>query len=107
MPLWNYTIIRTQIFILYFYAGLKKFESDWIQGYSMKTLSEHFVFDPFKFLLTKRQIDLWIVHRCGFILDLLLGFFMFFDQTRSFGFFFGASFHVMNSQMFHIGKTLR
>jgi vitamin K-dependent gamma-carboxylase len=48
VPLWNYTLIRTQIFFVYFIAGLKKLDFDWITGYSMSNLASHWVFDPFK-----------------------------------------------------------
>ncbi|PSN30216.1 Vitamin K-dependent gamma-carboxylase [Blattella germanica] len=48
VPVWNYFILRFQIFILYFYAGLKKMDRDWLEGYSMRNLSYHDVFAPFK-----------------------------------------------------------
>lgn len=48
VPLWNYWIIRFQFFLLYFFAGLKKMDPDWIGGHSMVTLSTHWVFDPFR-----------------------------------------------------------
>lgn len=48
VPLWNYCLFRTQIFLVYFMAGLKKTELDWVQGYSMTNLAHHWVFDPFK-----------------------------------------------------------
>lgn len=48
IPLWNYFIIRTQFFLVYFLAGLKKLDYDWVNGYSMGNLSSHWVFDPFK-----------------------------------------------------------
>uniref|UniRef100_A0A8C1K5S6 Vitamin K-dependent gamma-carboxylase n=1 Tax=Cyprinus carpio TaxID=7962 RepID=A0A8C1K5S6_CYPCA len=38
VPLWNYTMLRTQIFIVYFIAGVKKLDADWVEGYSMKYL---------------------------------------------------------------------
>ena len=37
-----------QIFLVYFIAGLKKLDGDWMGGYSMTQLSKHFVFAPFK-----------------------------------------------------------
>ncbi|XP_072038823.1 vitamin K-dependent gamma-carboxylase-like [Amphiura filiformis] len=103
IPLWNYTMLRTQIFIVYFLAGLKKLDRDWMSGYSMNNLSKSWVFDPFKLLLTDDQIDLYIVHIGGLTLDLFSGFLMFFDKTRPFVFFFVGSFHTMNSQLFSIG----
>lgn len=48
VPLWNYFILRFQVFILYFFAGLKKLDKDWLEGYSMQHLSNHWLFEPLK-----------------------------------------------------------
>ncbi len=48
VPLWNYTLIRYQVFLVYFIAGLKKTDWDWVSGYSMDTLGDHWVFSPFR-----------------------------------------------------------
>jgi len=37
-----------QIFIVYFIAGLKKLDRDWVDGYSMTNLGYTWVFDPFR-----------------------------------------------------------
>ena len=74
-----------QIFLLYFYAGIKKTEADWLLGYSMGKLESHWVFDPFRFLgLSDSFISQYIVHVTGFLLDLLVGPFLLFDRTRPF-----------------------
>ncbi|XP_033729386.1 vitamin K-dependent gamma-carboxylase-like, partial [Pecten maximus] len=103
VPLWNYTLLRCQIFLVYFIAGLKKLDMDWVTGYSMQNLSSRWVFDPFRLLLSDDQIDLYVVHIGGLLLDMFLGFFLFLDKTRPAALFFGSSFHFMNSQMFNIG----
>ncbi|XP_041478309.1 vitamin K-dependent gamma-carboxylase-like [Lytechinus variegatus] len=103
IPLWNIAIIRFQIFVVYFYAGLKKLDADWIGGYSMEYLSKHWIFEPFRFMLTDEEIDYFIVHLGGLVLDLSSGFLLFFDATRLFATFFCSSFHIMNSQIFSIG----
>lgn len=103
VPLWNYTALRFQFFLLYFYAGLKKMDRDWLEGYSMTHLNQHWIFEPFKLLLTSEQVDYWIVHVAGFLLDLTIGFWLLFDKTRPYAFFFCSSFHLMNSRLFTIG----
>ncbi|KAK3089183.1 hypothetical protein FSP39_001567 [Pinctada imbricata] len=103
VPLWNYTLFRTQIFMVYFIAGLKKLDTDWMSGYSMQWLSKRWVFDPFRILLTDEQIDLFVVHFGGLTIDLFTGFLMFFDRTRPVAMFFTGMFHAMNSQLFSIG----
>lgn len=48
VPFWNYFILKSQIFLLYFLAGLKKMNQEWLSGYAMTNLGTHWVFDPFK-----------------------------------------------------------
>ena len=88
---------------MYFYAGIKKLDLDWMTGYSMTGLSREWVFDPFRIFLDDQTIDLFLVHIGGLVFDLSEGFLLIFDKTRPIGIFFGAMFHGMNSQMFHIG----
>lgn len=89
--------------MVYFFAGLKKIDLDWISGYSMAGLSKQWVFDPFRFIVSNQFIELYMVHIAGLIFDLSEGFLLLFNRTRPFGVFFGCMFHLMNSQMFHIG----
>lgn len=103
VPKWNYVLLRFQVFLVYFYAGLKKLDLDWMRGYSMTGLSRQWVFDPFRIFLDDQIIDLFLVHIGGLLFDLSEGFLLVFEKTRPIGIFLGAMFHGMNSQMFHIG----
>lgn len=103
VPLWNYAVLRGQIFIVYFIAGVKKLDADWVGGYSMEYLSRHWLFSPFKLVLSEEMTSLLVVHWCGLILDLSAGFLLFFDASRPVGLFFVSYFHCMNSQLFSIG----
>ncbi|KAM6234932.1 vitamin K-dependent gamma-carboxylase isoform 2-T2 [Porphyrio hochstetteri] len=103
VPLWNYTLLRAQIFIVYFIAGLKKLDADWVGGYSMGSLGRHWLFAPFRLVLSEEMTSLLVVHGGGLVLDLSAGFLLFFDATRPFALFFVTYFHCMNSQLFSIG----
>ncbi|XP_038609868.1 vitamin K-dependent gamma-carboxylase [Tachyglossus aculeatus] len=103
VPLWNYTVLRSQIFIVYFIAGVKKLDADWVGGYSMSSLSRHWLFSPFKLVLSEEMTNLLVVHGGGLVLDLSAGFLLFFDASRPVGLFFVSYFHCMNSQLFSIG----
>ncbi|XP_028416528.1 vitamin K-dependent gamma-carboxylase-like isoform X1 [Dendronephthya gigantea] len=94
---------KKKIFLVYFFAGVKKLDMDWISGYSMTGLSKKWVFDPFRMFASDEFIELFMVHICGLMFDLSEGFLLLFDKTRPVGLFFGSMFHLMNSQMFHIG----
>ncbi|MBN3276865.1 VKGC carboxylase, partial [Polyodon spathula] len=103
VPLWNYTVLRTQIFIVYFIAGLKKLDFDWIGGYSMHYLANHWLFDPFKLVFSEEMTSVLVVHGGGLVLDLTAGYLLFFDATRPVAMVFVSYFHCMNSQLFSIG----
>uniref|UniRef100_A0A8C9SK90 Gamma-glutamyl carboxylase n=1 Tax=Scleropages formosus TaxID=113540 RepID=A0A8C9SK90_SCLFO len=103
VPLWNYTVVRAQIFIVYFIAGVKKLDADWVEGYSMQYLAHHWLFDPFKLILPVELVSLLVVHGGGLVLDLTAGYLLFFDATRPVAMVFVSYFHCMNSQLFSIG----
>ncbi|XP_021230711.1 vitamin K-dependent gamma-carboxylase, partial [Numida meleagris] len=103
VPLWNYTLLRAQIFIVYFIAGLKKLDADWVGGYSMGSLARHWLFSPFRLVLSEEMTSRLVVHGGGLALDLSAGFLLFFDATRPLGLVLVTYFHAMNSQLFSIG----
>ncbi|NWQ71961.1 VKGC carboxylase, partial [Neopipo cinnamomea] len=103
VPLWNYALLRAQVFIVYFIAGLKKLDGDWVGGFSMGSLARHWLFSPFRLVLSEEQTSLLVVHGGGLVLDLSAGFLLFFDATRPLALVFVTYFHCMNSQLFSIG----
>ncbi|XP_015786996.1 vitamin K-dependent gamma-carboxylase isoform X2 [Tetranychus urticae] len=103
IPFWQYFIIRFQISLVYFLAGVKKANLEWIGGYSMRYLSNHWVFSPFRLVLSPDLVDLLVVHWGGFLVDASVGFFLLFQSTRPLGYLFTGLFNAMNSQMFSIG----
>ncbi|XP_064897200.1 vitamin K-dependent gamma-carboxylase isoform X1 [Columba livia] len=103
VPLWNYALLRAQIFIVYFIAGLKKLDADWVGGYSMNSLARHWLFAPFRLVLSEALTSRLVVHGGGLALDLSAGFLLFFDASRPLGLLLTTYFHTMNSQLFSIG----
>ncbi|XP_056643907.1 vitamin K-dependent gamma-carboxylase isoform X1 [Diorhabda sublineata] len=103
VPYWNYFILKFQFFLLYFLAGLKKTDMEWLEGYSMGHIGEHWVFSPLRYFIDTEKIDYFIVHWCGFILDITIGFWLLIDLTRPIAMVFCATFHLMNSRLFSIG----
>ncbi|XP_030380126.1 vitamin K-dependent gamma-carboxylase [Scaptodrosophila lebanonensis] len=103
VPYWNYFLVKFQFFLLYMYAGLKKFSMEWLSGYAMSSLSHHWVFTPFRQLLDSELIDLLIVHWFTAFFDFSIAFFMTCEKTRLLVTPFMLSFHLMNSRLFVIG----
>lgn len=48
VPNIQYFIPRLQIFLLYFFAALKKTDADWLSGFSMGNLGRSHLFDPLR-----------------------------------------------------------
>lgn len=84
-------------------AGMKKGTAEWLTGYSVQNLSEHWVFDPFKYFLTVQQTDYLVVHWFVFVFDLTVALWMMWSITRHVAMVFCALFHLMNSRLFRIG----
>ncbi|XP_055629743.1 vitamin K-dependent gamma-carboxylase isoform X2 [Toxorhynchites rutilus septentrionalis] len=103
VPFWNYFLLKYQFFILYFLAGLKKMNAEWLSGYAMTNLSYHWVFFPFRLLLGAKFTDLLIIHWFGCIFDTFVVFFLIYAPTRKIATLFACAFHLMNSRLFHIG----
>ena len=59
-----------------------------------------------RLLLTDDNIEYYIVHYGGFVLDLTIGFWLLWSKSRPYAIFFGSSFHMMNSRLFAIGTLL-
>lgn len=57
-------------------------------------------------VLSNEMVDLIVVHWGGLLIDLFVGYFLFFDATRKFAMVFGTMFHCMNSQIFNIGESM-
>lgn len=103
VPFWNYFILKFQFFLLYFYAGIKKFCPEWLSGYAMSNLGHHWVFAPFSFLIGPQLTSFLIVHWFACIFDLTIALWMIYEPTRIWATPFCAMFHLMNSRLFRIG----
>uniref|UniRef100_A0A8C7FLE5 HTTM-like domain-containing protein n=1 Tax=Oncorhynchus kisutch TaxID=8019 RepID=A0A8C7FLE5_ONCKI len=96
VPHWNCTLLRFQIFIVHFIAGIKKLDADWVGNISCHTWHTIGFFYPFRMILPNETVSLLVVHGGGLRLDLSAGYLLF-------GIFFVSYFHCMNSQLFSIG----
>ena len=65
-----------QFFLVYFIAGLKKLDMDWMRGYSLsgRELSRHWVFLPFRYVFSQLCIQLCSTSACYTMKNALSGF---------------------------------
>lgn len=103
IPAWTLWLLRFQLGIVYFYGGIAKLNSDWLHGQPMRMwLAAKTDFLLIGHLFTEEwmvQIFVW----GGILIDLLAVPLLMYRRTRALMFTVLLSFHLMNSQLFHIG----
>ena len=102
-PWWSVLILRTQVFIVYFYAGLAKLNGDWLQGEPMGMwLAERTDFPIIGSAFTQKSMVLLFAYG-GLLFDLSIGFLLAWRRSRLLAFSLAGVFHLINSQLFSIG----
>lgn len=107
IPRWNLLALQLQLFIVYFYGALAKMNPEWLfYAQPVKSWLPNMLYN---FVGAENLSDSlvfnlsYIVAYSGLLIDLVAGPFLFWRKSRPYMMFFLASFHLMNSQMFHIG----
>jgi len=102
-PYWNVFLLRSQMFIVYFFGGIAKLNSDWLKGEPMR----HWLGQRSDmFLIGKYFVEEWAVYLFtygGLLFDLSIGFLLLWRRTRLFGFILVVFFNFLNNQLFSIG----
>jgi hypothetical protein len=103
VPAWAVTLLRAQIGIPYFYAGVAKLNTDWMAGNPLRgwlaaatdfpVLGSLFVYEPIVTLFAFGAL----------LFDLLVVPLLMWHRTRPVGFSLAVMFHAMNWRLFHIG----
>jgi hypothetical protein len=101
---WSIWILRFQLGLVYFYAGLAKINTDWlIEAMPLKIWLPPFRDLPIVgFLFTKT----WLAYAFswfGCVYDLTIPFFLMTPKTRNWAYFFVIAFHVLTWYLFPIG----
>lgn len=102
IPIWNYNIIKFQIFCLYFYAGITKLNPDWLQLNTMKAsllYDNEYIDNP----LLKSDLAIYIFSYGGLIFDISIGFLLLYKPTRVFAIIIALIFHLVNYATIDIG----
>jgi len=101
-PAWSLWILRFQIGAVYFFSGVAKLNSDWLNGEPLRIwLAERAHFPFIGEFFTEEWLVLLFTYSALFI-DLLAVPFLLWRRTGIFAFGFLAAFHVLNSHMFLI-----
>ncbi|MEE2889192.1 MAG: HTTM domain-containing protein [Planctomycetota bacterium] len=95
-PAWCIWLLRFQIGVVYFFAGVAKFDPGWIAGESLRMIfiSENHSPDVLAFLF--REPVLYFFVWSGLLFDLTIPFFLLWKPTRVPAFLAAAGFHLTN-----------
>ena len=101
---WNVDVIKLLLFIVYFYSGLAKINSDWlIEAQPLKIwLTSNYDLPVIGELMQKTWIH-YLMSWGGMIYDLSIAFLLIYKKTRLFAFMLVIFFHVFTAILFPIG----
>ncbi|MDX1520234.1 MAG: HTTM domain-containing protein [Anaerolineae bacterium] len=103
VPFWNVFILRAQIFIVYFYAGIAKLNGDWLALEPMRSWLHNRADYPLVGQFFTTEVGAIFFAYGGLIFDLSIGFLLLWRRTRLLGFVGLLFFHLMNKWLFSIG----
>ena len=109
VPFWTIFLLRGQLVIAYFYAGVAKFHLDWfLDAVPVRWfLSDQNVTTPYEPYLTQAQLEAlrsllhspqlaYFLSWTGAVFDVAVGFLLLFRRTRIFGLLLMLIFHITN-----------
>jgi hypothetical protein len=106
IPFWPIFLLRAQLFIVYFYAGVAKINGDWLAGIPLSVPAGRFhgILADFGLsgLASVEQVCLFLAW-FGLTFDLAIGFLLIMPRTRWLAILMLAGFHGTNHFMFDIG----
>jgi hypothetical protein len=105
VPSWSLWILRFQIAIVYFYAGIAKINFDWLHGQPIRMwlyMHSKYVNPALKnFLLS--DLTVYLFSYGGLLLDLFIVPLLLWKRTTFIAIIFGGLFHILNMKFFNIG----
>ena len=115
VPFWSVFLLRAQLFLVYFYAGLAKVNPDWLVGEPLRMWLRQKEMASFlngwvqpETLTALRaglasETCIWLLSYGGLLFDLGIGFLLIGRRTRLLGFALVMLFHGSNFFIFQIG----
>ena len=103
VPFWNIFILRAQIFIVYFYAGVAKLNPDWLVAEPIRAWLHNRSDYPFVGPFFTTEPAAYLFGYGGLFFDLFIGFLLVWRRTRFVAFIGILFFHLMNKWLFSIG----
>lgn len=102
-PAWPLWLLRAQMGIAYFYAGLAKLHADWFQGAPVSIWFAERAHYPVIGPWLNTEAAIRLVSYGGVFFDLLVVPFLLWRRTRFWAFLAAVGFHLANATIFSIG----
>jgi vitamin K-dependent gamma-carboxylase len=100
VPAWVVWLLRFQIGVPYFYGGIAKLNSDWLQGEPLRRwLSWRTDIEPMATILTTESV-VWFMTYGALVLDLVVVWLLLYRPTRLAAFVVVTCFHLLNVWLF-------
>lgn len=102
-PTWTIWLLRFQIGVPYFYGGIAKLNSDWLQGQPIRMMLADRTWYPFFGQYFTEEWAVYFFVYGGLLFDLLVVPALLYHRTRPWAFAVSLIFHMINATMFTIG----
>ena len=103
LPAWMLWLLRFQIGVPYFFGGVAKLNTDWLQGQPMRMWLSRLTDFPIVGHFFTEDWFIYLATYGGLLIDLLAVPLLLYKRTRFAMFLLLVSFHFLNARWFHIG----
>jgi vitamin K-dependent gamma-carboxylase len=103
VPAWPLWLLRAQLAIVYFYAGIAKLNADWFRGEPLRSWLAEKSATPAIGWIFERPETFYFLSWGGLAFDLFIVPFLLWKRTRVTAFAVAVSFHLLNVWFFNIG----
>lgn len=102
-PAWSLWLLRGQIALVYFFAGVAKLNGDWLAAEPLRDWLSRRTGHPLLGPWLAEPWTPWFFSYAGLLFDLLVAPMLFWHRTRLLAFLSAAGFNLINWQLFNIG----
>jgi hypothetical protein len=103
VPAWTLWMLRAQIGLVYFFAGLAKVNSDWLSGMPTRIWLERYTNIPILGILATSDLGVYAFGCGGLLFDLLIAPLLLWRRSRAVAVVLALGFHLINASMHWIG----
>ena len=102
-PAWAIWLLRAQMSVVYFFAGLAKISPDWLHGEPMRHWLTRDIHSPLIGSFSHAALTPYVASYGALLLDLFAAPLLLWKRTRLVAFCVVVIFHILNAQFFPIG----